>query len=326
VKRRAFIALAGAMATGLCGPARAQQRALPAVGFIGITSYDEWKQYVTALLRGLKEAGFVEGTNLTVQYRWAEGRYDRLPAMAADLADRNVDVIVTIAPPATLAAKAATRTIPIVFFMGSDPVKFGVVASLNRPGGNITGISVLANTAGSKRLQILREIAPDAVMHAMLVNPTNQNAELDAAETRTAAEQAKLPLIVVKASTAAEIDALFASFPPQRIATLLVNPDPFLLGQRERLAALALRYRIATIFHTDEPVRAGGLMSYGASFIDGHRQTGLYAGRILNCEKPADLPVLQSVKFETVINLRTAKALGVQIPPGLLALADEVIE
>jgi putative ABC transport system substrate-binding protein len=326
MKRREFIALAGAISAYLPLAVRGQQRAMPVIGFIGITTYDEWKRYVMAFLDGLKEAGFVEGRNLAMQYRWAEGRYEQLPAMAADLVDRQVDVIMAIAPPGILAAKAATRTIPIVFFMGSDPVKFGIVASLNRPGGNITGVSALANTVGAKRLQMLREIAPTAAMNAMLVNPANQNAELDATETRAAADTAGLPLIVVKASTPSEIDAVFASLPQQRVGAMLINPDPFLLGQRDRIAALALQYRVATIFHTHEPVGAGGLMSYGASFIDAHRQAGLYAGRILRGEKPADLPVVQSVKFETVINLKTAKTLGIQIPPALLALADEVIE
>jgi putative ABC transport system substrate-binding protein len=325
MKRRQFIAMFGG-AAALPFAARAQQTAMPVIGFIGVTSYDEWKRYVVAFHQGLKEAGYVEGANVAMQYRWAEGQYDRLPAMAADLVDRKVDVIVTIAPPAAVAAKAATQTIPIVFFMGSDPVKFGLVASLNRPGGNITGVSALANSIGAKRLQLLREVAPDAAANAMLVNPTNQNAESDATEMQAAADTMKQPLMVVKASTEAEIVAAFASFPQHRVGALLVNPDPFLLGRRDRIAALALRYRVATIFHTHEPVLAGGLMSYGASFIDSHRQAGLYAGRILKGEKPADLPVVQSVKFETVINLKTATALGLEIPANLLALADQVIE
>jgi putative ABC transport system substrate-binding protein len=325
MKRREFIfALGGAAALPLA--ARAQQTAMPVIGFIGVTSYDEWKRYVVAFHQGLKAAGYVEGNNVTMQYRWAEGQYDRLPAMAADLVDRKVDVIVTIAPPAAVAAKAATQTIPIVFFMGSDPVKFGLVESLNRPGGNATGVSMLANVVGPKRLQLLREIVPATATNALLVNPTNQNAEPDTREMQQAADSMGLPLIVVKASTDAEIDAAFASFRQHRVGGLLVNPDPFLLGRRDQIAARALRDRVATIFHTPEPVMAGGLMSYGASFTDGHRQVGLYTGRILKGEKPADLPVMQSIKFETVINLKTAKALGLEIPPAVLATADEVIE
>jgi putative ABC transport system substrate-binding protein len=325
MKRREFILALGGAATWPLA-ARAQQAAMPVIGFIGVTSYDGWKKYVIAFHRGLKEAGYVESQNVAVQYRWAEGQYDRLPAMAAELVSRKVDVVVAVAPPAALAAKAATQTIPIAFFMGSDPVKLGLVASLNRPGGNITGVSALANAIGAKRLQLLREFVPDAAMSAMLVNPTNQNAEPDAREMLAAADTLGQPLIVVKASTDGDIDAAFASFPRQHVGTLLVNPDPFLLGLRDRIVALALHYRVATIFHTSEPVAAGGLMSNGASFSEAHRQVGLYTGRILKGEKPADLPIVQSTKFETVINLKTAKALGLTVPPTLLATADEVIE
>jgi putative ABC transport system substrate-binding protein len=210
--------------------------------------------------------------------------------------------------------------------MGADPVQIRLVASLNRPGGNVTGVSMLANIVGPKRLQILREIVPAAGSYAMLVNPTNPNAEPDIREMRKAADTLGQPLIVVKASTDGEIDEAFATFPQHRVGALIVNPDPFLLGRQDRIVALAQRDRLPTIFHTPEPVAAGGLMSYGASFADGHRQAGLYTGRILKGEKPADLPVMQSVKFETVINLKTAKALGIEIPSKLLFTADEVIE
>jgi putative ABC transport system substrate-binding protein len=305
----------------------AQQRpALPVIGFIGVTSYAEWSNYVAAFHRGLSETGYVDGRNVSMEYRWAEGRYDQLPGMAADLVRRQVDVIVTVAPPAALAAKAATATIPIVFFMGSDPVKLGLVASLNRPGGNITGVTALANDIGAKRLQMLREVVPAAATNAVLVNPTNQNAERDATALQAAAETMGQPLIVVKASTDADIDAAFATFPQHRVGALVVNPDPFLLGRRARIAELAARYRVATIFHTQEPVEAGGLMSYGASFTDAHRQAGIYTGKILKGVKPADLPVPRSTKFDLVINLKTAKTLGLTIPPTLLASADEVIE
>jgi len=210
--------------------------------------------------------------------------------------------------------------------MGSDPVKYGLVASLNRPGGNITGVSIIANAVNARRLQLLRQVVPDTATNAILVNPTNQNAEPDTREMQLAAEIVKQPLIVVKASTEAEIDSAFADFRQQHVGALLVNPDPFLFSHADRIAALAMRYRVATIFHAREAVMAGGLMSYGASFTDAHRHAGLYSGRILKGEKPADLPVLQPTKFETAVNLKTAKALGITVPATLLALADEVIE
>jgi putative tryptophan/tyrosine transport system substrate-binding protein len=325
MRRRAFIALLGAAATWPLA-ARAQQATSPVIGFIGVTSHDEWRDYVAAFHRGLNDTGYVEGRNVTMEYRWAEGRYDRLPAMASDLVGRKADVIVAIAPPAALAAKAATRTIPIVFFMGSDPVELGLVSSLSRPGGNITGVTALANAVSAKRLQMLREIVPAATADAMLVNPTNQNANRDVNEMQAAAATLGQPLIVAKASTDADIDAAFAAFPQQGVGALVVNPDPFLLGRRARIAELATRCRVATIFHTHEPVEAGGLMSYGASFVDAHRQAGVYTGRILKGERPADLPIPRSTKFHLAINLRSAKALGLAIPATLLAQADEVIE
>jgi len=324
VRRRAFIAGLGGVAAWPLG-VRAQQ-ASPVVGFIGLTSFDEWKRYVEAFLQGLGAAGYVVGRNVAMEYRWAEGHYDRLPAMAADLVAHKVDVIVPIAPPATLAVKAVTQRIPVVFFMGSDPVKLGLVASLNRPGGNITGVTALANAVGAKRLQLLREIVPQSAASGLLVNPTNQNAEPDIKDVQTAADSLRHTLVVVKATTDAEIDAAFESLKQQRAGGLIVNPDPFLLGRRERIAKLAERNRIATIFHTHEPVVAGGLISYGASFPDAHRQAGLYVARILKGEKPADLPVPLATKFETVINLKTARTLGLTIPQSLLATADDVIE
>jgi putative ABC transport system substrate-binding protein len=328
MRRREFIALLGgaAAAPALWPHAARAQQPMPVIDFIGVTSPEEWKRNVDAFLQGLKETGFVDGQNVTIEYRWAEGHYDRLPAMAADLVGRKVSVIVAIAPPAAVAVKTATANIPVVFFMGSDPVQFGLVASLNRPGANVTGVSMLANIVGPKRLQIMREIVPSAATYALLVNPTNQNAEPDAKEMQAAAATTGQPLVVVKASTADEIDGAFASFPRLHVGALLVNPDPFLLGRHERIVTLARRDRLPTIFHTPEPVMAGGLISYGASFADGHRQAGRYTGRILKGEKPADLPVMQSTTFETVINLKTAKALGLEIPSKLLFTADEVIE
>jgi putative ABC transport system substrate-binding protein len=324
MKRREFIALLGGTAAWPF-VARAQQAPMAVIGFLGLTSQSEWGKFVLALNNGLAETGYVEGRNLRIEYRWADGHYDRLPAMAADLVRRKVDVIVTIAPPATLAAKAATTTIPIVFFMGSDPVQHGMVASLNRPGGNITGVTVLANEIGVKRLELLREIAPGSVaagVIALLLNPTNQNAEPDARAARNAAAVVGQELAVVNAAT----DPAFEGFPRQRVAAVLINPDPFLLGRREQIAALAMQHRLPTIFHVREPVVAGGLMSYGASFADAHRQAGVYVGRILKGEKPGDLPVPQASKFELVINLKTAKALGLTVPLTLQASADEVIE
>jgi putative ABC transport system substrate-binding protein len=329
MKRRAFISLLGGAAVAWPLAARAQQAPAAVIGFLGLTSQSEWAKFVLALQSGLAETGYVEGRNLRIEYRWADGHYDRLPPMAADLVRRKVDVIVTIAPPAALAAKAATTTIPIVFFMGSDPVQHGVVASLNRPGGNITGVTVLANEIGVKRLELLREIAPARVtagVIALMRNPTNQNAEPDARAARNAAAVVGQELAVVDASTEQEIDAAFDGFPRERVAAVLINPDPFLLSQRERIASLAMHHRLPTIFHVREPVVDGGLMSYGASFADAHRQAGVYVGRILKGEKPPDLPVPQATKFEFVINLKTAKALGLDIPPEVLARADEVIE
>jgi putative ABC transport system substrate-binding protein len=324
MKRREFIALIGGAAAY---PAAVRaQTATPVIGFIGVTSIDEWKRYVAAFWQGLNESGYTEGRNITVEYRWAEGHYDRLPAMAADLVARKVAVIVAIAPPAILAVKAATQTIPIVFFTGFDPVKLGAVPNLNRPGGNITGVSALANAINAKRFQLLHEIVPKSTATGMIVNPTNANAVPDADEVEAAAEQMKQSLTVAKASTDADIDAAFASFTQHKVDTLLVNPDPFLLGRRERIVALALRNRIATVFHTREPVAAGGQLSYGPSFDDSHRQVGRYTGQILQGAKPGDLPIPQSSKFELTINVRTAKALGLEVPPKLLFTADEVIE
>lgn len=327
VRRRDFlILLGGASGAVAVGQAGAQPTRKPFIGFVGVTSYEEWKRYVEAFRAGLKDAGFVEGENVAIEYRWAEGHYDRLPAMMDDLIGRKVDVIVAIAPPAVKAVKAATTTIPVVFFLGSDPVKLGFVKSLNRPEANITGVSALANDINAKRLELLRQIAPASAAAGILVNPTNPNVENDVRVATRAAADVHTLLVVAKASTDAEIDAAFASFSERHVGGLIVNPDPFLLGRRERIAAEALRSRIATIFHTHEPVEAGGLMSYGASFVDGHRQVGVYTGRILKGAKPADLPIPLATKFDLAINVKTAKALGLRVPDQLIALADTVIE
>jgi putative ABC transport system substrate-binding protein len=325
MRRRDFIAALG-LAAAWPLAARAQQPALPVVGFIGVTSLSEWSRFVVAFRQGLSETGFAEGRNVTIEYRWAEGHYERLPEMAADLVRRKVDVLVTIAPPAAKAAIAATSSIPIVFFTGADPVQLGLVASLSRPGGNVTGVTTLSNEVAAKRLEILREVAPQAETIALLINPTNPNAQFDARDVQAAATVVKQPLLIENASSDADIEAVFAGFAKKRIGAMLVNPDPFLLGRRDRIVALAAQQKLPTIFHVREPVAAGGLMSYGASFADGHRQVGVYAGRILKGAKPADLPVPQATKFELAINLKTARALGLAISPTLLVTADEVIE
>jgi putative ABC transport system substrate-binding protein len=332
MKRREFLGvLGGAAAWPLAAraqqpPAAHAQQSVPVVGFIGLTTFDEWKRYVAAFHQGLGEAGYVAGRNVAMEYRWAEGHYERLPAMAVELVARKVDVIVPVAPPAALAVKAATQSIPVVFFMGSDPVKIGLVPSLNRPGGNITGVSALANDINAKRVQLLHELVPQSSVIAVLVNPTNQNAEVDIGQVQAAADGTRHALIVAKASSGADIDAAFDVFKERHVAGLLINPDPFLLGNRDRIAQLAQRERLPTIFHTSEPVAAGGLLSYGASFPDAHRQVGIYTARVLKGEKPGDLPIPLASKFEMTINLKTARALGITVPSSLLATADEVIE
>jgi putative ABC transport system substrate-binding protein len=326
VRRREFILGSAAASWPVVARAQQAKQPMPVVGFLGLTSFEEWKTYVEAFHQGLGEAGYVAGRNVIMEYRWSDGHYDRLSPMAADLAARQVNVLVTVAPPAALAAKAATQTIPIVFFMGSDPVKLGLIESFNRPGGNITGVSVLANAIDAKRLQLLHDVVPPSKVSAFLVNPTNQNAEPDIKEVQAAADALGHTLVVAKANTEKEIDDAFALFREKGAGGLIVNPDPFLLGHRERVTTLAARDRLPTIFHTHEPVEAGGLMSYGASFPEGHRQVGLYTARVLKGAKPADLPVPQASKFEMVINLKTARALGVTVPPSLLATADRVIE
>jgi len=329
MKRREFITfLGGAAASSSLWPltARGQQSVMPVIGFLGVTSAAEWEKYVAGFRDGLKEAGFVDGRNVTIDYEWAEGHYDRLPAMAAAFAKRPVDVIVPIAPPAVRAAKAATTTIPIVFFLGSDPVELKIVTNLSHPEGNITGATSLANALGAKRLELLREVVPNSAAYGMIVNPTNQNAVPDTSDVSKAAARLGTRLVVVKASKDGDINAAFRVFEQEKVSAVLVNPDPYLLSQRKQIAALATHDKIATIFHLREPVADGGLMSYGASFVDAHRIVGVYTGRVLKGAKPADLPIPQPTKFELAINLRTAKALGLTIPATLLATADEVIE
>jgi putative ABC transport system substrate-binding protein len=325
VKRREFITLLGGAAAAWPLAARAQQIVTPVIGFL--SGFTTNPQFVTAFRQGLGEVGYVEGRNLEIEYRWAEeGQYDRLSSAAADLVRRRVAVIFAGPIPAALAAKAATATVPIVFAIGSDPVESGLVDSLNRPGGNLTGVAFLAVALGSKRLELLRDLAPKIATVGLLVNPSNPNAEPQTKDTHAAATALGLQLNVLRANSQDGLDAAFPMMARQRTDALVVSADPFFINQRERLVALAAHHGVPAIYIVREFAAAGGLMSYGSNFADAHRQAGHYAGRILKGEKPGDLPVVQSAKFELVINLKTAKALGLTVPDKLLALADEVIE
>jgi putative ABC transport system substrate-binding protein len=326
IGRRKFLAtLLGGAAAGWPLAARAQQPAMPVVGFLHTSTAAPFLDMVGAFRKGLNEAGFIEGQNVAIEYRWAEFQYDRLPALAADLVARRVTVISVFGPPAALAAKAATVTIPIVFSVGVDPVDTGLVASLNRPGGNLTGVTLLTASLGAKRVGLLRELIPKADLMAVLVNTTSEGMT-QAKDVQDAARKAGLRAIVLNAATDADIDAAFATLSRQRIGGLMVGGDQFLDTRRDRIVALAARHSMPTIYHRRVFVAGGGLMSYGTSIADVYRHVGVYTGRILKGEKPADLPVLQPTKFELVINLKAANALGLTIPPGVLAIADEVIE
>jgi ABC-type uncharacterized transport system substrate-binding protein len=308
--------------------ADAQPAAMPVIGVLQSTSLAPNAHQVAALRRGLNESGFAEGRNVAIEFRWAEGHYDRLPALAAELVGRKVAVIVTGGgEPSALAAKAATSTIPIVFNVGGDPVKLGLVASLNRPGGNVTGVSRLTIELGPKRLELLRELVPKESAVAMLVNPNNPSSAAQVKGVQAAARGIVREIIVLTAGAEADLDAAFASLAQQRRAgALLVGTDPFFFGRRVQIAALAARHAIPTIYNVREYAEAGGLISYGINNSDMDRQVGVYAGRILKGAKPADLPVAQPTRFELVINLRTAKTLGITIPPSLQLRADQVIE
>jgi putative ABC transport system substrate-binding protein len=322
--RREFITLLGGAAAWPLA-ARAQQPALPVIGFLDAASAPERIDFVTAFRQGLAEAGYVEGQNVVIEYRWAEGRYDRLPELAADLVRRRVSVIASPAnTPGALVAKAATATIPIVFGVGGDPVKLGLVASLNRPGGNATGVNFFTIELMTKRMQLLRELVPAAKRVAVLVNPTDLSNESTLRDVETAA--VGLQVLAFEAATGREIDAAFESLAREKVDALFVAGGAFYAARRVQLAVLAVRYAVPTTYSQRTFVEAGGLMSYGTNLADTCRQVGLYTARILRGAKPADLPVMQSSKFELVINLNTSRALRFEVPPTLLARADEVIE
>jgi ABC-type uncharacterized transport system substrate-binding protein len=325
MRRRDFIlTLAGAT---FAGPISARAQRVPVVGFLGSDTPELYVDRLQAFRQGLKEMGFVEGDNLAIEYRWAEGANDRLPALAADLVRRQVAVIATSTTPAALALKAATARIPVVFFVAGDPVAIGLVASLNRPGGNLTGSTTLSAESAPKWLELLHELVPSAHRFGLLVNPSSPAlAEAQTGDLRRAAARLGLETHVLNASSDGELDGVFGNLAESRVGGLVVISDSFFYTRADRLAALAARHAVPAIFPFREFTVAGGLISYGASVRDQHRTLGLYAGRILKGEKPADLPVQQTTKFELVINLKTARALGIAIPPLLLARADEVIE
>jgi putative ABC transport system substrate-binding protein len=326
MKRRQFITLIGGAAVWPLA-ARAQQPAIPVIGFLNGGSAAAWQPQLTALRSGLKQAGFAEGGNLRIEYRFAENQYDRLPALVADLVQRHVALILASgAVNGPLAAKAATRTIPIVFVTGSDPVDIGLVASLGRPGGNLTGVTLIGRELGAKRLELLHDLIPSIGVIGLLVNPNNPNTKSEVAELQSLANAGGWRLVVVSASTQADIDAGFATLARQKADAFTIGTDAFFSDRRGQVTALATRHAIPGIYAAREEAVAGGLMSYGPSSADAYRQAALYIGRILKGDKPADLPVVRPTKFELVINLTAAKVIGLKIPESFLARADEVIE
>ena len=326
MRRREFITIITGAAAAWPLAARGQQPAMPVIGYLNSGSPESDTPRLTGLRRGLNESGYVEGRNLVIEYRWAGNQADRLPALAADLVRLRVAVIVAAGPPSTFAAKAATTSIPIVFGVGADPVPLGLVASINRPGGNLTGFNAVSGEVGAKGLALLHELVPSAAMIGFLENPNNPLFELLTRDVLAAAPVIGLKVQILKASTDREIDAAFVSLVQARTGALLVGGDVFFNSRIEHIVGLATRHAIPTMYQIPEFAVAGGLISYGTSLIEEYRQVGLYTGRILKGEKPGDLPVIQATKLELTINLKTAKALGLQIPDRLLALADEVIE
>ncbi len=328
MRRRDFLqAVSGGIAAVWPLGALGQQTANPVIGFLHPSKAETYASLIPAFRKGLSELGYVEGRNLIIEYRWADDRYDRLPSLAAELVSRQVSVIVTNnATAAALAAKGATTTIPIVFTIGADPVQFGLVASLNRPGGNVTGVSFLSNLLVAKQVGLLHELLPAVSEFGLLLNPDNPNAEPDARNAEAAAASLGRKIHIVYVNSERDLETVFAAFIERRIGALAMGPDALFVGQRDQLVRLAARHSVPTIYTNRLYADAGGLMSYGASQLDAYRQAGLYVRRILAGEKPADLPVVQPTKFELIINLRTAKTLGISVPMSLLARADVVIE
>ena len=327
MRRREFISLLGGAAAAWPLSARAQQPAMPVIGFLSSRSADDSARVVAAFRQGLAEMGYAEGRNAEIEFRWAQGQFDRLPALAAELVRRPVAVLATVGGSQTThAASAATATIPIIFGIGEDPVKEGLVPNLNRPGENMTGVTFSTSLLVAKRLGLLRDLVPTAEVIALLVNQNSSQGQGQEKDIEEAARTVGQRLVILNGGTDEEIDASFANLAQQKVGALLVGSDPFFDPRRERLIALSARYAVPAIYQFREFVLAGGLMSYGASITDMYRQVGVYVGRVLKGDKPADLPVVQPTKFEFVINLKTAKALGLNIPPGVLAIAYEVIE
>jgi len=327
MKRREFMTLLGGAAATWPLTARAQQPAMPVIGFLSSRSPAESASDVAGFRQGLAQTGYVENQNLAIEYRWAENRYERLPALAADLVGRQVAVIAALGGPVTaLAVKAATKTVPFVFITGVDPVKLGLVASFARPGGNATGLNIFITAIEAKRLGLLRELVPTAARIAVIVNPNSPEVDSQLNDVQTGADAVGWELQILRVGSEAEFDSAFATLARSAVEALLVAADPFFNSQRERIVALAARHKIPAIYEARGYAVAGGLMSYGPNLPDAYRQVGLYTGQILKGAKPANLPVIQPTALELVINLKTAKAVGIEVPPTLLARADEVIE